>query len=106
MATAIQRTEIDFAITEGVRTLRRQKELVAAGASKTLNSRHLDGHAVDIVAYVGNEARWDWPLYAKLAKTIKKAADDCRIPIEWGGEIFGDRFKDGPHFQLPRKHYQ
>lgn len=103
MATAIQNTDIDFAITEGLRTLKRQKELVAAGASKTLKSRHLTGHAVDVAAYINGEVRWDWPLYEQIAKAVKQAAKDCKIPIEWGGSWA--TFKDGPHFQLPKRQY-
>lgn len=103
MATAIQRTPIDFAITEGVRTLARQKQLVKIGASKTLKSRHLTGHAVDVAAYVDGEVRWDWPLYEKIAKAVKAAAKDCNIPIEWGGDWRS--FKDGPHWQLNWRKY-
>lgn len=54
---AIQITPVDFGITEGLRTKERQKELVAKGASRTLKSRHLTGHAVDVVAYIGSEVR-------------------------------------------------
>jgi len=95
---AIQLTDVDFSIIEGLRTLERQKQMVASGASKTLNSRHLDGHAVDIAPYVGGEIRWDWPLYYKLAKAMKAAAKEVGVPIEWGGNWV---FKDGPHWQLP-----
>lgn len=105
MATAIRETGIDFAITEGLRTLKRQKQLVESGASKTLKSRHLTGHAVDVAAYLDGEIRWDWPLYEKIAKSVKAAAKECKIPIEWGGEAFGPKFRDGPHFQLPRRQY-
>ena len=101
LATAIQRTDIDFSVIEGMRTLERQKELVKAKASKTLKSRHLTGHAVDIAPYVAGEIRWDWPLYDRLAITIKKAAEDCGIVLEWGGDW--RTFKDGPHWQLPWK---
>ena len=96
---AIEITDVDFSIIEGLRTLERQKQMVASGASKTLNSRHLDGHAVDIAPYVGGEIRWDWPLYYKLAKAMKAAAREVGVPIEWGGDWL--RFKDGPHWQLP-----
>ena len=100
---AIQTTDLDFTIIEGLRTLERQKDLVVAGASKTLNSRHLDGHAVDIAPFVGGEVRWDWPLYYRLAKVVKAAAKEVNVPIEWGGDWI--RFKDGPHWQLPWKRY-
>lgn len=93
----------DFIITEGVRTTVRQSELVKAGASQTMNSRHLTGHAVDLAALVANEVRWDWPLYTTLAIAMKKAASELGVPIEWGGDWTS--LKDGPHFQLPWKQY-
>lgn len=95
---AIERSDVDFMVTEGLRTKDRQKELVAAGASKTMNSRHITGHAVDLAAYV-NGIRWDWPLYEKIAKAMKQAAYELNIKIEWGGDW--KSFKDGPHFQMP-----
>ena len=63
---AITITEIDFTVTEGLRTKERQAQLVKAGASKTMNSRHITGHAVDVAAWVDG-VRWDWGLYAKIA---------------------------------------
>ena len=100
---AITLTEVDFGVTEGLRTMERQRELVEAGASLTMNSRHLTGHAVDLVAYVGNEVRWDWPLYDKIAAAMFEAARDLGIPLEWGGNW--KTLKDGPHFQLPWEDY-
>lgn len=100
---AIQLTEVDFVVLEGLRSLQRQKELLAAGASTTMNSRHLTGHAVDLGAWVGNEVRWDWPLYHKLAFAMKTAANEWPIPIIWGGDW--KKFKDGPHFELDRRYY-
>lgn len=96
-------TQIDFVVTEGVRTLEKQQILVEKGASKTLKSRHLTGHAVDLAARVNGEIRWDWPLYEKLAEAMKAAAAKLDIPLEWGGGW--ESFKDGPHFQLPWKDY-
>ena len=96
---AAQVTEVDFIITEGLRTKERQEQLVRAGASRTLKSRHLTGHAIDLAAKVGDEVRWDWPLYHKLADAMKKAAAVYDIEIEWGGDW--KTFPDGPHFQLP-----
>ncbi len=93
----------DFIVTEGLRTLDRQKQLKAAGASKTLNSRHLTGHAVDVAPLVDGKVRWDWPLFHKLAAVIKKAAKAEKVPLEWGGEW--KSFPDGPHWQLPRAQY-
>jgi len=100
---AIELTEIDFTVTEGLRDVERQKKLLAAGASKTMRSRHLTGHAVDLAALVDGRIRWDWPLYDKLAKAMKGAATELNIPIEWGGDW--KSFRDGPHFQLPWKQY-
>jgi peptidoglycan L-alanyl-D-glutamate endopeptidase CwlK len=100
---AIEITDVDFTVLEGLRTPERQKALVEAGASQTLNSRHLTGHAVDLGAWVGDEVRWDWPLYHKIAAAMKDAAKQEGVSIVWGG---GWRtFKDGPHFELDRKAY-
>lgn len=100
---AIEITEIDFAVLEGVRSKTRQEQLVKAGASQTMRSRHLTGHAVDLGAYVAGSVRWDWPLYHKLAVSVKQAAAELQVPIEWGGDW--TTFKDGPHWQLPWKEY-
>lgn len=100
---AILLTEVDFAVTEGLRTKARQAELFAKGASKTMNSRHITGHAVDLAAFVGAELRWDWPLYHLIAKAMKQAAADCWVDITWGGDW--KTFKDGPHFELSRSRY-
>lgn len=103
VSRAIELTEIDFVVTEGLRTPARQQELMKAGATRTLKSRHLTGHAVDLAALVGGQVRWDWPLYSKLATAMKQAASELNIPIEWGGDW--TTFKDGPHFQLPHNRY-
>jgi peptidoglycan L-alanyl-D-glutamate endopeptidase CwlK len=100
---AIELTEVDFTVLEGMRGVARQKELVAAGASQTMNSRHLTGHAVDLGALVGGKVRWDWPLYHLIADAMKRAASELGVPLEWGGDW--KSFKDGPHFQLPRNRY-
>ena len=99
---AIELTEVDFGVLEGVRTEHRQRLLFDRGASSTLNSRHLTGHAVDLGAYMGPELRWDWPLYHKVAEAMKAAAFQLNIALEWGGDW--KTFKDGPHFQLPWSH--
>lgn len=96
---AIQITPIDFGVTEGLRSEARQRSLVASGASSTMNSRHLTGHAVDLVAYVDGNVAWDWPLYHRLADTMKRAAAELGIEIECGADW--KTFPDGPHFQLP-----
>lgn len=96
---AVAITPIDFAVLEGLRTPERQAQLVAAGASQTMNSRHLTGHAVDLGVWVNGAVRWDWPLYHRLAGVIKQAAKDVDVAVEWGGDW--KRFPDGPHWQLP-----
>lgn len=106
---AAELSSLTFIVTEGLRTLERQKQLLAAGATRTLKSRHLTGHAVDLAVMLDFDhdgdldVRWDWPLYAKLASTVKEAARQEDVPIEWGGDW--KSFKDGPHFQLPWGQY-
>lgn len=100
---AIEITTVDFTVLEGLRSPERQKALVEIGASQTLNSRHITGHAVDLGAWVGDEVRWDWPLYHKIAAAMKDAAKQEGVQIVWGGDWRS--FKDGPHFELDRKAY-
>lgn len=102
---------VPFKLKEGIRTLTRQKQLVAQGYSKTLNSRHLTGHAVDLVPLIdvngdgkiSTDETYHWPAYYKLAPFIKQAAKLENVPLEWGGDW--KSFKDGPHWQLPYKSY-
>jgi hypothetical protein len=93
-----------FEVTEGLRSLHRQRELIKHGASKTLRSRHLTGHAFDIIACnaVGKLVYAE-PAMRQCARVIKKAAADLDVPIEWGGDWTS--FVDTPHFQLPWKFY-
>ena len=100
---AIEITPVDFTVLEGLRSPERQKELVAAGASQSLNSRHITGHAVDLGAWVDDQVDWSWPLYYEIARAMKEAAKELKIDIEWGGDWI--TFKDGPHFQLSRRSY-
>ena len=101
--SAIEISTVDFTVLEGLRFPERQKALVEAGASQTLNSRHITGHAVDLGAWIGDEVRWDWPLYHKINAAMQEASKLVGVPIEWGGNW--RTFKDGPHFQLPKKKY-
>lgn len=90
-----------FFVIEGVRTAERQRELVAQGKSRTLQSRHLTGHAVDL-----GPVPLDWtdrPAFARLAAAMRAAAHAEGVPIRWGGDFRG--FYDGPHFELPRHVY-
>lgn len=100
---AIELTPVDFTVLEGLRTAERQQKLVQAGASKTMNSRHLTGHAVDLGAYVDGQIDWSWPLYAQIAGAMKDSAMEFKVPIVWGGDWTS--FRDGPHFELNRKFY-
>jgi len=95
---AIQITEIDFTVLEGMRSEERQRELVAKGASQTMKSLHLIGEAVDIAPYIDGRISWDWPPYYELARAMKQAAEELGVTITWGGDW--KTFKDGPHFQI------
>ena len=112
-------SDLDFTVLEGRRTLERQKVLLENGATKTLNSRHLTGHAVDLAPVVGGTVSWDWPLYYRLADVMRAASAHENVPIRWGGtwkllsaiqgpitaKILSRSFPDGPHFELPWANY-
>lgn len=100
---AIEMTSIDFTVLEGVRSYERQEALVRLGASKTMNSRHLTGHAVDLAALVGNKVSWRPDHYTPIADAMKAAAEELGVPVEWGGDW--RTFKDYVHWQLPRDEY-
>jgi peptidoglycan L-alanyl-D-glutamate endopeptidase CwlK len=119
-----------FRVPEGLRTPERQRQLVADGKSQTLDSRHLTGHAVDVVPLddAGNVS-WAWGLYFPLADAFRAAAIAEGVPVVWGGawgQLMGDYanakvgqaayvarmreqgrkpFLDGPHFELARAAY-
>lgn len=127
---AIELTVQDFSVHDGIRTLEQQRALVERGASKTLNSRHITGHAVDLVPYIGGKLRWEWePIYV-ISEAVRAAAKEQGVPIRWGGawdrrltdlddppeDIVTDyvsrrrnagkrAFIDGPHYELPREQY-
>lgn len=100
---ALQLSAVDFGITEGLRTLERQRQLVAEKKSQTLNSRHITGHAVDVIAYPTPAGSWEWKYYEQIAAAFKQAAAELGTAIEWGGDW--TTLKDGPHFQLTHKDY-
>lgn len=101
---ALQDSSLDFVVIEGLRTRERQKQLLASGASKTLNSRHITGHAVDLVPIGPNgKAAFDWPLYDVLGPAVKEAAASEGVALVWGGDW--PKFRDGPHFELDRRVY-
>ncbi|ALL37794.1 M15 family metallopeptidase [Serratia marcescens] len=100
---ALELSPVDFGITEGLRTLERQREMVQTGKSQTLKSRHLTGHAVDVVAYLGTNISWEWRYYEQIATAFKQAGKELGTVIEWGGDW--KTLKDGPHFQLSVRDY-
>ena len=123
---AIKLTKVDFGVTEGLRSVERQKELVAAGKSQTMASKHIEGRAVDLVAYIGSDVAWELNLYDDIADAMKAAAIKLGVPIRWGAAWHVDDirqwkgtmedamnayidlrrsqgrrpFIDGPHFEL------
>ena len=124
---AIQLSEIDFSITCGLRTQAEQEELFKKKATQTLKSKHLDGKAVDVMAFKDGKGSWDLPLYVKIADAVKAAAKELGVQVRWGAawsvpdiskwegsmqeamdayvaecKKKGARpFIDGPHFEVP-----
>lgn len=109
LVAAAKKCPVDIEISETLRTKARQAELFKAGASQTMNSRHLanplDGlsRAADFYCTVNGKVRWDWPLYIKVAAHIKETAKSLGISVVWGGDW--RTLRDGPHFELDRKVY-
>lgn len=124
---AIAITPQDFSVHDGLRTLDEQRELVASGASKTMDSRHLTGHAVDLVPVINGKLRWEWEPIYKIAEAVRVAARELNVALVWGGawdqaftesdgpvehlrDAYAQRirdagkkpFLDGPHFELSR----
>lgn len=123
---AIELTKVDFGVTEGLRTVERQRELVAAGKSQTMASKHIEGKAVDLVAYIGSDIAWELNLYDDICDAMAQAAREVGVAIRWGaawseGDIRNypgtaeyamneyidlrrsqkrRPFIDGPHFEL------
>ena len=123
---AIELTKIDFGVIYGMRTIQEQENLVAAGKSQTMKSKHLVGRAVDLMAYVDGKGCWELNVYDDLCDAMKEAAKELGVAIKWGaawseGDIRtysgtaedammkyidlrrseGRRpFIDGPHFEL------
>lgn len=95
---AIEITPMDFAVVEGVRTLARQRYLVATGKSKTLKSRHLTGHAVDLAPVKNGTISWDWDDFWPVINAMDTASAELHIQHEAGGHW--KNFPDGPHHQL------
>lgn len=100
---ALELSSVDFTVTEGLRSVARQRELFNSGASRTLNSRHITGHAVDVAALIDGKVTWNWQEYEDIAKAFKQAATELNVDLEWGGDW--KSFRDGPHFQLSHESY-
>ena len=95
---AIELTDTDFTVGEGLRTKERQAKLFAEGKSKTLNSKHLTGRAVDLWVLKDGKVTWEKAAYDNLAPFVKQAAKELEINIRWGGDFMN--FYDGPHYEL------
>lgn len=91
---------VPIVVTEGLRSMKRQRELKAAGKSWTIDSRHLTGHAVDLVD--ADDFKYDIPDMDRIAKAMKEAAAELGVAIVWGGDW---KQRDTPHFELDRKAY-
>lgn len=110
---AIEISRHDIAALNGLRTEEEQTAYVAAGKSRTMNSRHLTGHAIDLGVYLDGRLVWEpWDLYEELAETMFQAAHIEGKVIEWGGHFGSVRldgrfipYRDGVHFQLPWQLY-
>jgi peptidoglycan L-alanyl-D-glutamate endopeptidase CwlK len=89
-----------FVVTEGLRTKARQKALYDQGLSKTLDSYHLTGHAVDLAVIVAGKAVWKFDAYERLNEVMQAGGKHFGVPLTWGGEWVS--LRDGPHFQVPR----
>jgi|TARA_S200002703_G_scaffold34395_1_gene29765 peptidoglycan LD-endopeptidase CwlK len=81
---AIGATKIDFGVICGLRTIEEQKALVAKGASQTMKSKHIDGIAVDLMAYIGSRASWELNLYDDIADAMKQGAEAVGVEVRWG----------------------
>jgi peptidoglycan LD-endopeptidase CwlK len=120
----------DFGVHDGKRTMEEQKKFVASGVSQTLDSRHLTGHAVDLVPYINGVLRWEWDPIYRIADAVRLVAQELGVPLRWGGawdvlltetegpteDLVADysarrraegkkAFLDGPHFELPKSKY-
>ena len=81
---AIAVAKIDFGVICGLRTMEEQRVLVDKGASKTMRSKHLEGKAVDLMAYIGSRGSWELNLYDDIADAMKEAAVETGAVLRWG----------------------
>ena len=95
---AAQLTDIPFNVNEGMRTIERQRQLLALGKSRTMQSKHLTGEAVDLYPLTQDRKAVDWKGFDRLAAVMKQAAKELNTKIQWGGDWV--KFIDKPHFEL------
>lgn len=130
MKKAISISKQDFSIIEGIRSEVTQRKYFKSGVTTTMKSRHLTGHAVDVVYYPAPKTSdWDFEPFCDIADAVRQAAKDCDVKIRWGAawhiadirewegtmqeavdeyvELRRSKnrkpFVDGPHFEIPRK---
>jgi peptidoglycan L-alanyl-D-glutamate endopeptidase CwlK len=122
---ALTYSPVDFGITCGLRTQHEQNQLLATGKTQVRHSRHQDGMAIDVVAYVEGKVTWDLEHYITIADAFAKACKELNVKVRWGGawshnldEHTGTEahkayvslrksqgrkpFIDGPHFEIPK----
>lgn len=117
---ALELSTVDFAVIDGLRTREEQRDLVNRGASQTMNSRHLTGHAIDVAPYVDGAISWDWDDYYPMADAFIQSAKELDVRVRWGGNWrvydvrtwngtarelnaqYDGSFPDGVHFEIPR----
>tara|TARA_R110000737_G_scaffold21703_1_gene40228 strand:+ start:155 stop:571 length:417 start_codon:yes stop_codon:yes gene_type:complete len=81
---AINLTKVDFGVTFGLRTVEEQQKLFDSGRSQTMKSKHLDGRAVDLVAYFGSDVSWELNVYDDICDAMAEAARRNTLAIKWG----------------------
>lgn len=81
---AIEITTVDFGVTEGLRIIETQRQYVASGKSQTMESKHLTGEAVDLMAYINGQVSWELNVYDNIADAMKQAAIEKNVAIRWG----------------------
>jgi peptidoglycan L-alanyl-D-glutamate endopeptidase CwlK len=82
--TAIMITRVDFGVTEGLRSAETQRMYFRTGKSQTMNSKHLSGEAVDLVAFVDGKVSWELNLYDEIGEAMRIGALEHDLPLRWG----------------------
>lgn len=121
---ALEISKIDFMVYQGLRTKAEQKALVRSGASWTMNSRHLTGHAIDLIPLFNGKISYHWSHYYPVADAMKQAAKELGVKVRWGGNwkyhniastkvsakelhaLYRGKAHDGAHFELSKRFYK